>query len=258
MIDPGAPNSADDAVGPVLETFLARFRRGERPSLTELIARHPDLAEQLQEIIPALVELEQLGDPTGSFSGSGTASVAAIADHHPESLGDYKILRWIGGGGMGTVYEAEHQSLKSRVALKVMHPRFRADEKYLRRFHVEARSAAGLHHTNIVGVFDYGEQDGVCYYAMQYIRGQPLDSVLADLRRLRASKPGPEIPEPRGDAPTIASWGSIETANRSGPSRSPRGANCGQFPAIRRRARSRATSPSSRAGGSCYLEPRGD
>ena len=71
---------------------------------------------------------------------------------------------------MGVVYEAEHESLKSRVALKVMHPRFRADEKYLRRFHVEARSAAGLHHTNIVSVFDYGEQDGVCYYAMQYIR----------------------------------------------------------------------------------------
>ncbi len=87
---------------------------------------------------------------------------------------------------MGVVYEAEHESLKSRVALKVMHPRFRADGKYLKRFHVEARSAAGLHHTNIVSVFDYGEQDGVCYYAMQFIPGQPLDDVLADLRRLRS------------------------------------------------------------------------
>ncbi len=86
---------------------------------------------------------------------------------------------------MGVVYEAEHESLKSRVALKVMHPRFRADPKYLRRFHAEARLAAGLHHTNIVGVFDYGEQDGVCYYAMQFIQGQPLDHVLADIRRLR-------------------------------------------------------------------------
>ena len=71
---------------------------------------------------------------------------------------------------MGVVYEAENESLKNRVALKVMHPRFRADRAYLRRFHVEARAAAGLHHTNIVGVFDYGEQDGVCYYAMQYIQ----------------------------------------------------------------------------------------
>ena len=81
---------------------------------------------------------------------------------------------------MGVVYEAEHESLKNRVALKVMQPRFRADPKYLRRFHAEARLAAGLHHTNIVGVFDYGEQSGVCYYAMQFIDGQPLDRVLAD------------------------------------------------------------------------------
>ena len=86
---------------------------------------------------------------------------------------------------MGVVYEAEHESLKSRVALKVMHPRFRADPKYVRRFHAEARLAAGLHHTNIVSVFDYGDQDGVCYYAMQFIQGQPLDRVLADIRRLR-------------------------------------------------------------------------
>ena len=86
---------------------------------------------------------------------------------------------------MGVVYEAEHESLKSRVALKVVHPRFRADPKYLRRFHAEARLAAGLHHTNIVSVFDYGDHDGVCYYAMQFIQGQPLDHVLADIRRLR-------------------------------------------------------------------------
>ena len=74
---------------------------------------------------------------------------------------------------MGVVYEAEHESLKSRVALKVVHPRFRADPKYLRRFHAEARVAAGLHHTNIVSVFDFGDHDGVCYYAMQYIGASP-------------------------------------------------------------------------------------
>ena len=88
---------------------------------------------------------------------------------------------------MGIVYEAEHESLKNRVALKVMHPRFRADRAYLRRFQTEARSAAKLHHTNIVPVFDYGEQDGVCYYAMQYIDGVGLERVLEDVRRLRAA-----------------------------------------------------------------------
>jgi serine/threonine protein kinase len=63
---------------------------------------------------------------------------------------------------MGVVYEAEHGSLKNRVALKVMHARFRDDRTYVRRFRIEARAAAKLHHTNIVPVFDYGEQDGVC------------------------------------------------------------------------------------------------
>jgi serine/threonine protein kinase/WD40 repeat protein len=189
MIDREAPNSADDAVGRVVESFLTRFRRGERPALNELVGRHPELAEQLHEIIPALVELEQLGGVTGSFSGSRATAIGPIDASHPESLGDYRILRRIGSGGMGVVYEAERESLKSRVALKVMHPRFRTDEKYLRRFHVEARSAAGLHHTNIVSVFDYGEHGGVCYYAMQYIRGQPLDCVLQDLRRLKEEGP---------------------------------------------------------------------
>ena len=88
---------------------------------------------------------------------------------------------------MGIVYEAEHGSLKSRMALKVMHPRFRTDRAYVRRFESEARSAAKLHHTNIVPVFDYGEQDGVCYYAMQYIDGVGLEHVLEDVRRLRTA-----------------------------------------------------------------------
>ena len=102
-------------------------------------------------------------------------------------LGDYTLLRELGRGGMGIVYEAEHESLKTRMALKVMHPRFRAERDHERRFQTEARSAAKLHHTNIVPVFDYGEQDGVLYYAMQYIVGVGLEHVLDDVRRLRAA-----------------------------------------------------------------------
>jgi eukaryotic-like serine/threonine-protein kinase len=189
MIGGSTVSPDDDPLGPVVESFLDRFRRGERPALTELIARHPELAGRIRELIPALVELEQLGRSTGDSipsPGHRTGSRESGTEGPiPERLGDYVILGRIGGGGMGVVYEAERESLKSRVALKVMHPRFRADPKYLRRFHVEARLAAGLHHTNIVGVFDYGAQDGVCFYAMQFIRGQPLDHVLADIRRLR-------------------------------------------------------------------------
>jgi serine/threonine protein kinase/tetratricopeptide (TPR) repeat protein len=110
-------------------------------------------------------------------------------------LGDYRILCEIGHGGMGIVYEAEHEALKNRVALKVMHVRFRTDQTSLRRFQTEARSAARLHHTNIVPVFDYGEQVGVCYYAMQYIAGVGLERVLEDVRRLRAAAGAAEARE---------------------------------------------------------------
>ena len=112
---------------------------------------------------------------------------------------------------MGIVYEAEHESLKNRVALKVMHPRFRTDPTYLRRFHTEARSAARLHHTNIVPVFDYGEQDGICYYAMPLIAGVGLHQVLEDVRRLRAT----DDPE---DAPARP----VVKVRSRRPSRSPR------------------------------------
>jgi serine/threonine protein kinase/WD40 repeat protein len=190
------PPSEDDGLGPVVESFLERLRRGERPSLTELIDRDPNLFNQLRELIPALVEMEHRGGSADSFNrprteGAGRSG-AGGGGPLPERLGDYRILRRIEGGGMGVVYEAEHETLKNRVALKVMHPRFRDDESYRRRFFVEAQAAAGLHHTNIVSVFDFGEQDGVCYYAMQFIQGQPLDRLLDDLRRLRDRDPHPK------------------------------------------------------------------
>ncbi len=195
-----APTSGREPLGPVLESFLARFRNGERPSLTEYVGRYPALANEIRELLPALVEIEQLGSVGGAVAQAGapsatdgydpaaglTAPVGDRAGPWPQRLGDYRILGCIGEGGMGVVYEAVRESLRSHVALKVMHPRFRSSAGYLQRFHNEARSAAQLHHTNIVSVFDYGEHDGVCYYAMQYIAGHSLDEILTDVRRLRS------------------------------------------------------------------------
>ena len=107
-----------------------------------------------------------------------------MAALNPNQLGDYRILRLIGQGGMGVVYEARRESLSAHVALKVLHRRFRADGNFVRRFRNEARAAARLHHTNIVPVFDFGEHDGILYYVMQYIPGQGLDRVLADVGAL--------------------------------------------------------------------------
>ncbi len=191
-----SPESGRDPVEQLLESFLARWRRGERPSPEEYTARCPERADEIRELFPALVAMEQLKPgveaATGALERSSPRpeSAARPAAAHPERLGDYRILRVIGAGGMGVVYEAEHESLKNRVALKVMHPGFRGDRTYLRRFQTEARSAARLHHTNIVPVFDFGEQDGICYYAMQYIAGVGLNAVLDDVRRLRAAPNG--------------------------------------------------------------------
>jgi eukaryotic-like serine/threonine-protein kinase len=189
-------SSALDPVEPLAEEFLRRRRGGDRPTPAEYAARYPDHAARILSLFPALELLEGLKPtaeddarlseaPVGDGAHSGGGSAYPADGHRARRLGDYTLLRELGRGGMGIVYEAEHESLKSRMALKVMHPRFRADRTYLRRFQTEARSAAKLHHTNIVPVFDYGEQEGVCYYAMQCIEGVGLDRVLDDVRRLR-------------------------------------------------------------------------
>jgi eukaryotic-like serine/threonine-protein kinase len=176
--------STRDPFDRLAESFLERYRRGERPSISEYLENYPEHATDIRDLFPALVEVEQLksaGAPDTRFrTGSPTLS----------RLGDYQILGVVGEGGMGIVYEAIRESLRSRVALKIMHPRFRENAGYLRRFHVEACAAASLHHTNIVSVFDYGETDGVVYYAMPYIAGQSLEKVLQDVRRIRGNQDG--------------------------------------------------------------------
>ncbi|MDZ4689376.1 MAG: protein kinase [Planctomycetaceae bacterium] len=101
----------------------------------------------------------------------------------PERLGEFRLLREAGRGGMGVVYEAEQSSLGRRVALKVLAGSISADRTALERFQREAAAAAQLHHTNIVPVFGMGECDGVHFYAMQYIAGK----TLRELQRERES-----------------------------------------------------------------------
>ena len=187
MESDASPSLLDPIEG-LAEEYLRRIRRGEHPTPADYAAEYPQLAARILELFPALELLEGLKprpeDRTGPRD-DGAGGDAPVVGRRVQRMGDYTLLRELGRGGMGIVHEAEHCSLKNRVALKVMHPRFRADRTYLRRFRTEARSAARLHHTNIVPVFDFGEENGVCYYAMQYIDGIGLDRVLDDVRRLR-------------------------------------------------------------------------
>jgi serine/threonine protein kinase/formylglycine-generating enzyme required for sulfatase activity len=168
------------------DEFAARYRSGERPPLQEYIDRHPELADEIREFFPTLVEMEKVKDDRQSPVEQPTAHTLPTL----ERLGDFQIIREIGRGGMGVVYEAEQVSLGRRVALKVLPKQLLADTKTKRRFEREARAAARLHHTNIVPVFGVGEHEGLPYYVMQFIRGLGLDEVLEELQRLQPGKPG--------------------------------------------------------------------
>ena len=95
------------------------------------------------------------------------------------------IIREVGRGGMGVVFEAVHQSLGRRVALKVMLEKELESEKQIARFRREAQAAAKLHHTNIVSVFGVGEANGYHYYVMEYIDGISLKSAVRSLTEVR-------------------------------------------------------------------------
>jgi serine/threonine-protein kinase len=192
--------SEPDALGRLADEFLERYRRGERPAPTEYAARHPELADQIREMFPALAMLEDVRP--GPRTLVGAAGEPCGTEPSPRRLGEYRLVREIGRGGMGVVYEAEQESLGRRVALKVLPPGALGDARQVERFGREARAAARLHHTNIVPVFAVGEEGGTHYYVMQYIEGRPLDEVLAELRLLRiGAGPAAGPPTERGTAP---------------------------------------------------------
>ncbi|MCH5376037.1 MAG: serine/threonine-protein kinase, partial [Planctomycetes bacterium] len=172
------------AVEQVAEEYLQRRRQGERPTVEEYAHRHPELAEEIRELFPTLAMLEDCAP-----GGAEVCKIAPSEDEPAiaESLGEYRIIREIGRGGMGVVYEAEHQTLRRRVALKMLPCEQASNASSLQRFFLEARAAGRLHHSNIVPVFEVGVHNGLHFYTMQYIQGQNLDSVITELRRLHNS-----------------------------------------------------------------------
>jgi serine/threonine protein kinase/WD40 repeat protein len=172
------PPSEPGRVNALAEEFINRFRRGERPSVTEYTKIYPELADEIRELFPALVVMEDLGSVAGRAALPPGGAL-------PEHLGDFRVLREIARGGMGVVYEAVQESLGRHVALKVLPFHALLEPTLLERFRREARAAARLHHTNIVPVFGIDEHEGIHYYAMQFIQGQNLDEVIGEVKRLR-------------------------------------------------------------------------
>lgn len=168
-----------------VQDYLAELEAGRRPHRREFLQRYPDLAEPLTQCLDGL-DLVHKAAIRESGSGVRTAPVGpnpSQADSVPaDPLGDFKIVREIGRGGMGVVYEAVQLSLGRRVALKVLPFAATLDPKQLLRFKHEAQAAAHVHHTNIVPVYYVGCERGVHFYAMQLIDGQPLSAVIEEVR----------------------------------------------------------------------------
>jgi eukaryotic-like serine/threonine-protein kinase len=173
-----SPQSDGHPVEILAADYVSRRRRGEQPSIDEYVAKHPDLADAIRDLFPTIGVLEDLRQQ------QETPPVAITLERRKKltRLGDFRIVREVGRGGMGIVYEAVQESLGRRVAVKILATRAPLDETHRRRFLREARTAGRLHHTNIVPILGVGEQDGFDFYVMQYIDGIGLDAVLSRLR----------------------------------------------------------------------------
>lgn len=188
-------NTERDPLEILAGEYMDQLRQGRAPSIEDYATRHPDLADEIRELFPTIAITERL-KVRQARSDDGRATLGPT---RLERLGDFRIIREIGRGGMGVVFEAEQESLGRRVAVKVLPRQVLLDEKHLKRFEREARIAANLHHTNIVEVFGVGEQDGFHYYVMQYIEGVGLDTVIPLVAQMTV-KPGAATATTPGNA----------------------------------------------------------
>ena len=169
--------SAESLLGQAADEFSERLSRGETPDIEEYADRYPQVAELIRQVFPALSVLkvspnsESEPDPR-IFESTGA-----------KCLGDYRIVREVGRGGMGIVYEAEQISLGRKVALKVLPFAAMLDTKQMQRFQNEARAAASLRHPNLVQIHFVGCERAVHFYAMDYIEGQTLAELIHHLRQ---------------------------------------------------------------------------
>ena len=182
--DPSIASNDDEArILEILREYQTALDSGQQPNRKELLARHPDIAAELSACLQGLSFVKSaVAEMASTKTGRSTSTIAEPDLSSALPLGDFRLIRQIGRGGMGTVYEAEQLSLNRRVALKVLPMAAALDEKHLQRFKNEAQAAAQLHHTNIVPVYAVGCERSVHFYAMQLIDGQSLADVVRDLR----------------------------------------------------------------------------
>jgi WD40 repeat protein/serine/threonine protein kinase len=169
----------DDLVAEIV-VLLEAGKVVDLESITVECPKHREQLEQLLPTLKAIVDLGHATAPNETENAQDEGRPKAGASSH--ALGDFRIIREIGRGGMGVVYEAEQLSIGRRVALKVLPFAAMLDRQQLNRFKNEARAAGTLDHPNIVAIHSVGCERGVHYYAMQLIEGQSLAQVIEQLR----------------------------------------------------------------------------
>jgi len=163
-----ATQPGDELLLELADDYLRRYRAGEQPTVDEYVAKHPELADRIQELFPAMIAMEQPGP-------GATVDLAPPTERVGAMVGRYKLLEQIGEGGFGVVYMAEQQQpLRRKVALKVVKPGMDS-RQILARFEAERQALAIMDHPNIAKVFDAGATDsGRPYFVMELVKGEPI------------------------------------------------------------------------------------
>ncbi len=187
-VEPRSASRSDSIQAELVEQFLERLQAGESLDPSAFAAQYPEHAKALGQLLPALQMMAELSR-SAVRDRCGLPVSEAISASELGVVGDFRILREVGRGGMGVVYEAEQLSLHRRVALKVLPLAGGLDPRQLQRFKTEAQAAALLHHTNIVPIHAVGCERGVHYYAMQFIDGQTLAQLINERRSFEHSPP---------------------------------------------------------------------
>jgi serine/threonine protein kinase/tetratricopeptide (TPR) repeat protein len=203
----GATQDASRVIA-ALEEYVEDQRAGRYCSREEFLARHAEIAEALDQYLRELDFIQAMGAnlvrPEGPSAAEPTDALPPRAQ-----LGDYRILREVGRGGMGVVYEAEQVSLGRRVALKVLPFAAALDPKQRQRFQIEAQAAAQLHDPHIVPIFNVGCERGIHFYAMQFIDGRSVAEVVQELRHAN------ELPAGQGRSSSMGALKQIGAARHA-------------------------------------------
>ncbi len=199
------PLDTEAALADIAEQMADELRQRGTVDVAAWQSQYPEIASEIQRLLPTLAAL-------ANFSATSDPAFAVEEDPLPDkTLGDFQIIRELGRGGMGIVYEAEQLSLNRRVALKILPLAAVLDPRTLQRFKNEAQAAAALDHPHIVDVYGVGSERGIHYYAMRLIDGCTLADLIFERRarskltnnREREASAEPPIPNPKSKIPNL-------------------------------------------------------